>query len=129
MFKVSTQPFNSMLKIKNMMSDKGKAANRFAKGLMEEGYADIYQRSLSRDRVALSGKNASGDTKTFILSYAGYRVKTNTLTPVTKHTAVREIDKAHFNQFDSEVSGVNKIQRLVNGHIFNSKETKRGWVK
>ena len=58
MMKVSTQPFNTMLKIKNMMSDKGKAANRFAKGLMEEGYANIYQRSLNADRVALSGKNA-----------------------------------------------------------------------
>ena len=129
MMKVSTQPFNTMLKIKNMMSDKGKAANRFAKGLMEEGYANIYQRSLNADRVALSGENASGDIKTFILSYAGYRVKTNKVTSLTSHTAIREIDKAHFNQFDSEVSGIKKIQRLVNNKIFDTNIEKRGWSK
>lgn len=124
--KVSTQPFNSIQKIKNIINKKGRTANLFANGLKNEGYKTIYQRPWNGDSVVISGKNVNGDTKTFILSYAGYKVKTNTLTSLPNNTMIREIDKAHFNQHDAEISGVNKIQKLVNGHICDSKVKKRG---
>ncbi len=128
MFKVSTQSFNTIQKLKNMTSLKGKVANHFAKSLVESGYPTVYQRNLKGDVVALMGKNSSGDTKTFLLSGYGFSVKTNKIKPVTEHTAVREIDKSEFNQFGEEISGLKKIQRLINKHIFDTKIEKRGWV-
>lgn len=125
--KVSTVKFNTIQKFKNMSTQKGKVANIFAKGLMGEGYSNIYQRPFKDDIIALSGTKPTGETKTFLLSYWGFKVKTNKKTPVTTHTAIREIDKANFNEFGEEISGVKKIQKLVSGHIFDSKEVKRGW--
>ena len=127
MTKVLTKPFTTIQKIINMNTPKGKAVNRFAQGLIQDGYSNIYQRALKYDRVAITGKNATGNTKTFILSRSGFRVKTNDVIPVTKHTAVREIDKATFNEFGGEIFGIKKIQRLINNNIFDTKIEKRGW--
>ncbi len=127
MLKVATQQFNTVQKLKNLTTKKGKVANSFAQGLKDEGYNHIYQRPWIRDSIVVSGKNANGDTKTFILSYGGYKVKTNNIKPVTSHTSVREIDKAYMNEFGREISGAKKIQRLINNKIFDTNIEKRGW--
>ena len=56
MTKVSTVTFNTIQKLKNMTTPKGKVANRFAEGLINEGYKNIYQRPLKFEKIAISGE-------------------------------------------------------------------------
>ena len=85
MKKIATKPFNLIQKFKNYGTQKGNTTNYFANKLKEGGYNNIYQRDFKSDSVVLYGKNDSGNTKTYLLSAFGYKVKTNKLEQVSEH--------------------------------------------
>ncbi len=126
MVKIATKPFNFVQQVRNMATPQGKALNRFAKGLKEEGFNQIYQRKW-KSHCMISGKNPAGDTKSFLLESSGYSVKINKTTPVTQNTKTREIDKSFRNEYGSEINGINKFQRIINNIVFDTKIKKRGW--
>lgn len=124
--KIATKPFNFVQQVRNMTTPQGKALNRFAKGLKEEGFNQIYQREW-KSRCMISGKNPAGVTKSFLLGSGGYSVKINKTTPLTQNTKTREIDKSFRNGYGNEINGINKFQRIVNNTVFDTKIEKRGW--
>ena len=125
--KIATKPFNFIQQIRNMRTIQGKAINRFAQGLKNEGFTEIYQRNWKSNRSMVTGIDSKGTTKSYLLSSGGYSVKINKTTPVTQHTKTREIDKSIRNECGSEIYGSNKFQRIVNNTIFDTKIEKRGW--
>ena len=54
--KIATKPFNFVQQIRNMATPQGKAINRFAQGLKEEGFNQIYQREW-KNRCMCRGKS------------------------------------------------------------------------
>ena len=125
---IATKPVNFVQKLKNMTTPQGKAINRFAQGLKEEGFAEIYQREWRGTRYMVSGKKPSGETKSYLLANGGYSQKTNKTTQITPNTKTREIDKSFKNDFDNEIFGINKFQRIVGNTVFDTKIEKRGWI-
>ncbi len=125
--KIATKPVNFIQKIRNIETPQGRAINRFAQGLKEEGFSQIHQREWRGTRYMVSGKKPSGETKSYLLSSGGYTQKTNKTTQITPNSKTREIDKSFRNEYGNEIRGINKFQRIFNNTVFDTKVEKRGW--
>ena len=125
--KIATKPVNFIQKIRNIETPQGRAINRFAQGLKEEGFSQIHQREWRGTRYMVSGKKPSGETKSYLLSSGGYAQKTNKTTQITPNSKTREIDKSFRNEYGNEIRGINKFQRIFNNTVFDTKVEKRGW--
>src|SRR5574344_1595663 len=129
---IVTTRVNPFIRLQNSFSKEGNIANHAISRLKNQGYSHIYERQFGQivgNKVAVSGRNKAGNTKTYLLtSHRFTGKKTIDRIKSSAENGIKVIKKSLFGQFGNEISQKSKELLYLNSKLADVSESASGWI-